>query len=76
MRHDPENLSPHGRAMAWRKFLTRWTPIEFVPRYYCNARYPPLARIGARIAAAGGHELHLQVADDGKKRALLLQRPR
>jgi hypothetical protein len=39
---DHDSQSRYGRQMAFKKFVTRYLRIELVPRYYCNAKYPPL----------------------------------
>src|SRR3546814_11036976 len=47
---DNEADSRFGRRMALRKLVTRYSGLPLVPRYYCNAAYPPLARIQKQIA--------------------------
>jgi len=67
---DNDSRSKFGRRMARRKFLTRYFGMKLVPRYYCNAAYPPLERFRQRLAVSGAADIH--VRPDGVKRALVL----
>ena len=61
-----------GRRMAVRKFLTRHFRLNLVPRYYCNAAYPPLERFRVVLAAARHRDAEILVRGDGVKRALVM----
>ena len=50
---DNEADSPYGRRMARKKFLTRYFGLRLVPRYYCDARYPPLSDHARRLTREG-----------------------
>jgi len=69
---DHDNQSLYGRIMGFKKFITRHLKIELVPPYYCNARYPALAKFADRIRALGQFATEIKVAPDGKKRALII----
>ena len=71
---DNDSQSKFGRRMAWRKFLTRYCGLSLVPRYYCNAAYPPLERFRQRLADAGW-DTAIHVRTDQVKRALVIERP-
>ncbi len=71
---DNDADTPFGRRMGRRKFFTRYFGLPLVPRYYCNAHYPRLARIAQTLGEAG-YEYETVVASNGAKRALLLWRP-
>jgi hypothetical protein len=60
--------------MAWRKFLTRYFGLRLVPRYYCNASYPPLERFRRRFADDAALRAEIVVRADGVKRALIVER--
>jgi hypothetical protein len=61
--------------MARRKILTRYLGLKLVPRYYCNAAYPPLERFRQRLAA-DGRQARVRVRQDQVKRALIVERAR
>lgn len=63
-----------GRRMAMRKFLTRYFGLKLVPRYYCNAAYPPLDKFRIRIGQKASLKADIVVRADGAKRALIVQR--
>lgn len=63
-----------GRRMAVRKFLTRYFGLRLVPRYYCNAAYPPLEKFRQRIAERAPLNTEIVVRADGVKRALIVER--
>jgi SAM-dependent methyltransferase len=63
-----------GRRMAFRKFMTRYFGLKLVPRYYCNAAYPPLDRFRRRLAEAPAWRAEIVVSASGIKRALLIER--
>lgn len=71
---DHEKSSPYGRRMARRKFITRYLHIPLVPRYYCNASYPPLADIAAEIGQRGSFKATVLSTEDFPKRALVVER--
>ncbi|MGH8595090.1 MAG: class I SAM-dependent methyltransferase [Gammaproteobacteria bacterium] len=62
--------SRHGRKMAMRKFITRYFGIPLVPRYYCNARYPPMNRFAARLRRETGAITEIHVSPETPKLAL------
>ena len=70
---DNDKDSPFGRKMGLKKFVARYLRVPLVPRYYCNAHYPPLARFADRIEATGQFKTKIKVAPDGKKRALIVR---
>lgn len=70
---DNDSLSKFGRRMGLRKFLTRYFGLSLVPRYYCNASYPPLERFRQKLASAGWGTT-VQVRPDQIKRALVVER--
>ncbi len=72
---DNDSHSKFGRRMALRKFLTRYCGLSLVPRYYCNAAYPPLERFRRRLAAASW-DAAIHVRPDQVKRALVVEKPR
>lgn len=63
-----------GRRMAVRKFLTRYLGLRLVPRYYCNAAYPPLEKFRQRLAGRTSLNAEIVVRADGVKRALVVER--
>lgn len=69
---DHDSASAYGRKMACKKFLTRYFRLPLVPRYYCNAKYPPLAVFAKRLESTLGCTTHIHVAPDGQKRALVV----
>jgi SAM-dependent methyltransferase len=71
---DNDSQSKFGRRMGVRKFLTRYLGLRLVPRYYCNAAYPPLERYRRRLeSAAWQTDIHIRV--DDVKRSLVVSRP-
>lgn len=72
---DNDSNSPFGRKMAFRKFVTRYLNIELVPRYFCNAHYPPLTKFAARLGQDGQYVTEIKVSENGSKRALLVRKP-
>jgi hypothetical protein len=50
---DHDCKSGYGRRMGFKKFVTRHLRIPLVPRFYCNAGYPPLGVFANRIADRG-----------------------
>jgi len=69
--HDSE--SEYGRRMGRRKFITRYFGIPLVPRYFCNARYPALARFARKLQDTGRFVTEMRVAPNGRKRALTVR---
>ena len=72
---DHDRHSTYGRKMGFKKFVTKYLRIELVPDYYCNARYPSLAKLGRLLAASGSVSTEILIAPDGRKRALIVRRP-
>ncbi len=70
---DQDCRTSFGRKMAFKKFMTRYLGMDMVPRYYCNASYPPLAKFGARMAQQGRYLPDIKIADEGQKRALVIR---
>jgi SAM-dependent methyltransferase len=70
---DNDKRSRFGRVMARKKFLTRYLGLRLVPRYYCNARYPPLADFAERLNRSRRLPVALEVSPGGAKRALILR---
>lgn len=70
---DNDSQSRFGRRMARRKFFTRYFGLKLVPRYYCNAAYPPLERFRDRFAA-NRWNASIQVRSDRIKRALVVRK--
>lgn len=71
---DNDSRTKFGRRMAVRKFMTRYFGLKLVPRYYCNAAYPPLERFRQRIADATASRAEIMVRADGIKRVLIVER--
>lgn len=69
---DHDRQTRFGRVMGFKKFVTRYTGIELVPPYFCNARYPALRRMGVRLARGGRCRVDLRIAPGGHKRALIV----
>ena len=72
---DNDSRTKFGRRMARRKILTRYLGLKLVPRYYCNAAYPPLERFRQRLAS-DGWQASILVRQDQVKRALVVERSR
>ncbi len=70
---DHDKLSPYGRQMARKKFITRYLGIPLVPRYYCNAKYPPLSRFARQLASRPGVSARVLEADNSPKMALVIE---
>lgn len=68
---DNDCHSKFGRRMARRKFFTRYCGLKLVPRYYCNAAYPPLERFRQRLEAASW-DTAMHIRPDRVKRALVV----
>ena len=69
---DHDRRSLHGVVMGAKKLLTKYAGIELVPRFYCNAAYPPLLRM-CRQLRAKGLEASIRLAPDARKRALIIR---
>jgi len=67
--HDSQSL--FGRKMGVKKFATQYLGLRLVPRYYCNAKYPPLRQMASRLMQAGHRGVELQSAVRGHKCALI-----
>lgn len=72
---DHDRFSRYGLKMEFRKFVTSNLGIELVPPYYCNARYPALARIARKLEEEVGVRTEILVDDNRRKRALVIQVP-
>jgi SAM-dependent methyltransferase len=70
---DNDRTSRFGRRMALRKFVTRYCGLRLVPRYYCNANYPPLESIRRRLDGAAGLRARIVTRADGVKRAMIVE---
>lgn len=68
---DHDKASPYGRRMGWRKWVTRYLRVPLLPRFYCDARYPPLSRFAGRLATEAGMNA-LLVADDATPKMALV----
>ena len=71
---DNDSATRFGRRMALRKILTRYCGLRLVPRYYCNASYPPLAQIQQDFDSSPLTRARIMVRADGIKRAMIVQR--
>jgi SAM-dependent methyltransferase len=71
---DNDSQSRFGRRMAVRKFMTRYFGLRLVPRYFCNASYPPLETFRHRLAVENSCDARIAVRADGIKRALVISR--
>lgn len=71
---DHERQSSYGRKMAAKKFATQYLRLPLVPRYYCNAKYPPLAKFARQIEQQGCYETEIRIASASPKRALIIRR--
>lgn len=69
---DHDRRSLHGFVMGAKKLLTRYAGMGLVPRFYCNAAYPPLLRM-CRQLRAKGLEASIRLAPDRRKRALIIR---
>lgn len=69
---DNDSQSRFGRRMAVRKFMTRYFGLRLVPRYFCNASYPPLEKFRHKIAVENSCDAQIAVRADGIKRALVI----
>jgi len=72
---DNDSQSRFGRRMAVRKFMTRYFGLQLVPRYFCNASYPPLEKFRHKIAIESSCDVQIAARTDGVKRALVVSRP-
>lgn len=70
---DHDSQTPFGRKMGFKKFVTQYLRLPMVPRYYCNAKYPPLRRFAARLRRPGHCEAELKRASAGNKCALIVR---
>lgn len=71
---DNDSATRFGRRMALRKMLTRYCGLRLVPRYYCNASYPPLAQIQQGFDSGRLTRARIMVRADGVKRAMIVER--
>jgi SAM-dependent methyltransferase len=52
---DHDRFSTYGLKMGFKKFLTKYLQMRLVPSFYCNARYPSVAKLRRLVKAAEGH---------------------
>ena len=71
---DNDARSKYGRVMGRKKFLTRYFGMRLVPRYYCNASYPPLADFAEKLVKERALRVSIEIARTGIKRALIVQK--
>lgn len=71
---DHDRHSRYGRRMGFRKFVTRYLGMRLVPRYYCNAHYPPLAQFAKRLEANGPFNCEIMIGEEIPKQALIVRR--
>jgi len=71
---DNDCHSPFGRKMGFRKFMTRYLGVTLVPKYFCNAKYPPLQKFADRIALIKGYSTEVRVSPNGMKRVMIIRR--
>ncbi|WP_193369763.1 class I SAM-dependent methyltransferase [Pelagibius marinus] len=69
---DNDSATRFGRRMALRKFLTRYCGLRLVPRYYCNASYPPLERFRRQFDRTPPMRARIMARADGSKRAMIV----
>lgn len=67
---DHDSSSPYGRKMGLKKFITQYLFVPLVPRYYCNAQYPPLRRIKDDFEKRPNFRAALRSHDHVTKQAL------
>jgi len=68
---DNDCRSRFGRVAGLKKFITRHSGIELVPRWYCNAQYPPLASLARRVRRQGAFAVEVLVSPNRVKRVLI-----
>jgi hypothetical protein len=71
---DSEFWSLYGIKMALKKIITRYTPIDLVPSFYCLAKYPSLRFYRLRMILSG-FKAEVIISKNGKKRAIVIQKP-
>ena len=71
---DHDCRSGYGRMMGVRKFITQYFSIGLVPRYYCNAKYPPLVKFSERLNRSGRFHAEIFPSTTSPKRALVIRR--
>lgn len=71
---DHDRHSRYGRKMGIRKFLTWYFHIPLMPRYYCNAQYPPLEKMRRRIAGDRNFDAYIRSNAENPKQALVITR--
>lgn len=69
---DHDSKSSYGRKMGWKKFATQYLGLGLVPRYYCNAKYPPLRQFMERLATDDHANVELRHASGSHKCALVI----
>jgi SAM-dependent methyltransferase len=70
---DHDRSSLYGAIMGAKKLATKYLAIPLVPRFYCYARYPPLAAFARRLRATGAWGAEVRIAPDRKKRVLIMR---
>ncbi|GAB4154479.1 MAG: hypothetical protein Tsb0016_26710 [Sphingomonadales bacterium] len=73
---DHDKDTAYGRAMGRKKFLTQYLRLPLVPRYYCNAKYPPLKKFAEKFSADFALQYKLIAGPDDKKFGLILFKSR
>ena len=71
---DHDKVSAYGRAMGRKKFITRYLGVPLVPKYFCNAKYPPLSLFASRFARSEGLSVSVLSADESPKMALVIRK--
>lgn len=73
---DHDRKSEYGRRMGRRKLITKYLGIPLVPRYYCDARYPPLSAFAQQISRTGRFSAAVTADDATPKMALVVKAAR
>ena len=69
---DQDRLSLHGVRMGFMKFVTRFTGLPLVPRYFCAARYPSLGSLKRKMVALG-RNVEIRRSTSSRKLALVVR---
>ncbi len=70
---DQDSRSRYGRIMGVKKFLRQYLGVPMVPRYYCNAKYPPIRLFAKNLASLFEVETVVREAPGAPKRALIVR---
>lgn len=71
---DNDRDSPYGRRMGLKKWVTRYTHLPLVPRYYIESAYPRLGRLAATYAADPRLGVRIEARPVTDKVALVIER--